>query len=239
MRTIKPRTLDDIRALGHNDAADQRRFETAARVSDVNQSLYRTCVQPIVRTLTTDASAEFLREMHPNRVAFRAFSDQNPIMAPVAAAAEKIRTDRHPVEKDNPFLAWKRWRRRGSSATLRCFAKTRDAMTEATFLGHYGSPFLQAALGLNAEHTDAGRVRSNRSRPCRDARAELEADMARGGFLEAGLRALVYVLRGGGADERQFNALDKLRNAAPENERMPLSQLKDITATAGALVRSE
>lgn len=29
---LAPRTLDDIRALGHNDAADQRRFETVARV---------------------------------------------------------------------------------------------------------------------------------------------------------------------------------------------------------------
>ena len=33
---VLPRTLDDIRALGHNDAADQRRFETVARVSDIN-----------------------------------------------------------------------------------------------------------------------------------------------------------------------------------------------------------
>lgn len=29
---VVPRTLDDIRALGHNDAADERRFETVARV---------------------------------------------------------------------------------------------------------------------------------------------------------------------------------------------------------------
>ena len=88
---LEPRTLDDIRALGDNDAADQRRFETVARISDINQGLYRTYMAPIVKSLTTQASAEFLREMHPNRVAFRAFSDQNPLMAPVASAAEKIR----------------------------------------------------------------------------------------------------------------------------------------------------
>ena len=64
-----------------------------------------------------------------------------------------------------------------------------------------------------------------------------QADMTRGGFLEAGLRALLYVLRGGGADERQFNALEALRNAAPENERAPLSQVKDIMRQQAALLR--
>ena len=45
------RTLDDIRALGGNDAADERRFATAARVSEINLSLYRTFAQPFVRAM--------------------------------------------------------------------------------------------------------------------------------------------------------------------------------------------
>ena len=88
---LEPRTLDDIRALGCNDAADERRFETVARVSEVNKQLYRNFLQPVVNTLSTPATAEFLREMHPNRVMFRAFSDRNPLMQPIASAAEKIR----------------------------------------------------------------------------------------------------------------------------------------------------
>lgn len=232
---LEPRTLDHIRALGYNDAADQRRFETAARLSDVNQSLYRTCVRPIVRSLTTEASATFQREMHPNRVAFRAFSDQNPIMASVASAAERIKTDRHPVEEDNPFLAVEKMASSWIVSNLEMFARTRDAMMEATFLGFYGSPFLQAALGLNAEHTDARRVRPDVARA--DTRAELEADMVRGSLLEASLRALLYVMRGGGADERQFNALEALRKSAPVNERVPLSQLKAMLRRQVALLQ--
>lgn len=148
---LAPRTLDDIRALGHNDAADQRRFETVARVSDINQGLYRTFVRPIVKSVTTQASAEFLREMHPNRVAFRAFSDQNPLMAPVASAAEKIRADRHPVAATNPFLVLEKIASSWIVTNLEIFAKTREAMTEAIFLDTYGSPLLQAAVGLRAE----------------------------------------------------------------------------------------
>ena len=234
---LAPRTLDDIRALGHNDAGDQLRFETVARVSDINQGLYRTFVSPIVKSLTTQTSADFLREMHPNRVAFRAFSDQNPLMALVPSAAEKIRADRHPVEANNPFLALERMASSWIVTSLEIFAKTREAMTEAMFLDTYGSPLVQAAVGLKAEHSGAGRaIEHDLARA--ETRSKLEADMRRGGFHDAGLRALLYVLRGGGADERQFNALEALRKRAPESERLPLSQLKDIMRRQATLLRS-
>ena len=45
------RTLDDIRALGGNDAADEHRFAAADRVSQTNLALYRQFAQPIVRAL--------------------------------------------------------------------------------------------------------------------------------------------------------------------------------------------
>ena len=48
---FEARTLDDIRALGGNDEADEREFATAARVSEINLGLYRTFVQPWVRAV--------------------------------------------------------------------------------------------------------------------------------------------------------------------------------------------
>ena len=44
------RTLDDLSALGGNDAEDERRFATAARVSEINLALYRAFLQPFVRS---------------------------------------------------------------------------------------------------------------------------------------------------------------------------------------------
>ncbi len=235
---VVPRTLDDIRALGHNDAVDQRRFQTVARVSDINQGLYRTFVSPIVKSLTTQTSANFLREMHPNRVAFRAFSDQNALMAPVALAAEKVRANRHPVEASNPFLAFERIASSWIVTNLEIFAKTREAMTEAIFLNTYGLPLLQAAVGMKAKRSDAGRkIDYDPARA--EPRSNLGADMDRGGFLEAGVRALLYVLRGEGADERQFNALEALRKRAPESGRLPLQQLKDIMRRQATLLLSD
>src|SRR4029079_7435517 len=47
------RTLDDIRAMGGNSPEDERRFATAARVSEINLSLYRAFVQPMVKAFVT------------------------------------------------------------------------------------------------------------------------------------------------------------------------------------------
>src|SRR6266498_1878903 len=64
----EPRTLDDIRALGGNDAADERRFATAAKISEANLALYRTFVQPVVRAMVPPHVAEWMRRLHPLRL---------------------------------------------------------------------------------------------------------------------------------------------------------------------------
>ena len=74
------RTLDDIRALGGNDAADERRFATAARVSEINLALYRAFAQPVVRAMTSAPFADTMRQLHPLRLQYELFSDANPLM---------------------------------------------------------------------------------------------------------------------------------------------------------------
>ena len=91
---LEARTLDDIRAFGVNSADDEKRFATVARVSEVNLGLYRTFVEPWVRAMTTEETAEALRRMHPHRFRFRIFSDENPFMAPIKAAAAEARLNR-------------------------------------------------------------------------------------------------------------------------------------------------
>ena len=232
---LEPRTFDDIRALGCNDAADERRFETVARVSEINGRLYRTFLQPVVQTLSTPATAAFLREMHPNRVMFRAFSDRNALMRPVAQAAEKIRADRHPVEPNNPFLTFEKIASSWIVTNLEIFAKWREAMTEATFLTVYGMPWLQASVGLKAAATETLPA----TLPPPQAPPQLEAGMSRGGPIEAGLRALLYIQAGEGADERQFNAIEALRNRLPEGKRVTLQQLKETVREQAALLRTD
>jgi pimeloyl-ACP methyl ester carboxylesterase len=232
---LEPRTFDDIRALGCNDAADERRFETMARLSETNGRLYREFLQPVIQTLSTPATAEFLREIHPNRVMFRVFSDRNALMRPVAQAAEKIRAGRHPVEPNNPFLTFEKIASSWIVTNLEIFAKWRETMTEATFLTVYGMPWLQTSIGLKAATTETLPARL----PAPQAPPQLEAGMYRGGPIEAGLRALLYIQAGEGADERQFNALEALRSQMPEVQRVTLQQLKETVREQAALLRKD
>ena len=71
------RTLDDIRAMGGNTAEDERRFATAARVSEINLANYRNFVQPWVRAAVTPQLAELMRKWHPLRVSYEAFGGDN------------------------------------------------------------------------------------------------------------------------------------------------------------------
>src|SRR6187551_2675616 len=100
------RTLDDIRALGGNDAADERRFATAAHVSETNLGLYRTFAQPMVRALVSSPMAEWMRRLHPLRLQYELCSDANPAMTSVAALAGQVRQGRKPVNAGNPLSAF-------------------------------------------------------------------------------------------------------------------------------------
>src|SRR5947199_9314139 len=82
------RTLDDIRAMGGNTAEDERRFATAARVSEINLANYRNFVQPWLRAAVTPQIAEWMRNWHPLRVSYEAFGSDNAAMRSVAEAAD-------------------------------------------------------------------------------------------------------------------------------------------------------
>src|SRR5690242_4059823 len=121
------RTLDDIRALGGNDAADERRFATAARVSEVNLALYRAFLQPVMTACVTPRAADWLRRVHPLRLQYEIFSDANPMMAPVADAAAQVREKPKPLPAANPFLAMQE----GLSKQIVSFLDTCHDMAEA------------------------------------------------------------------------------------------------------------
>ncbi|WP_442753827.1 DUF3141 domain-containing protein [Methylocystis sp. JAN1] len=232
---LAPRTLDDIRALGCNDAADERRFETVARVSEINKGLYERFLQPAVQAVSTPATAEFFRETHLNRVAFRAFSDRNPAMRAVAAAAEKIKASRHPVEPNNPYLTFERMASSWIVTNLDIFAKWREAATENIFLSVYGTPWLQTAVGLAPAGSEAEAIAIESPK----ASALMDAAMSRGGPIEAGLRAVLYIQAGEGADERHFNAIEALRKRAPEGVQVSKRELKEMMGAQASLLRAD
>jgi pimeloyl-ACP methyl ester carboxylesterase len=223
------RTLDDIRALGGNDAADERRFATAARVSEINLSLYRTFAQPMVRAMVNSPMAEWMQQLHPLRLQYEFFSNANPLMAPVATLAEQVRKDRKPSEANNPFVAMQENASRQIVAGLDGWRDMTEALAERTFLTIYGLPSLQAAVGLDPAAT----------RPLRQAAksplhqellqkriAELKSRIPIGGLREAVIRGLLYAgMTRAAIDERGFELTRRIRQAHGD---IPLSDFKAL-----------
>jgi hypothetical protein len=223
------RTLDDIRALGGNDAADERRFATAARVSETNLALYRTFAQPTVRALVNSPLAQWMHQLHPLRLQYELFSNANPMMAPVATMAEQIRNDRRPAAKDNPLVAMQENASRQIVAGLDAWRDMIETLTERTFLAVYGSPVLQAAVGIDPAGTRP--LRKASKHPLHDELvrkriAELKSRIPAGGLREAVIRALLYVgLARAAVDERGFEAVRRIRRA---HDDIPLQAFKAL-----------
>ncbi len=208
------RTFDDLRAYGRNTPEDDRAFAAVKRLSEINHSLYRTFMRPVVKTFATPQLAQFMVDANPLRLSYTLFADSNPLMKSVAQAAEKVREQREPAKLDNPLLAFQQQFSDQINASLDLFRDMRDRAMEQAFFGFYGSPIVQGLLGLN----DGEKVRElpSVSPQTLDARKrhaeEIAAKISLGGFNEALVRSVLYVISAERAlDEHSAEALNVAR----------------------------
>jgi hypothetical protein len=228
-----PRTLDDIDALGWNDAEDDCRFEAAARVSDIGESLYKTLVHPTMKALVTEQSAAVLRQLHPCRLRFSIFSDQNPFMAPIARLAAEAREHRRRADEHNPFVAIEKTVSKQIVAALDAYRDARDQLVEWLFMGVYGSTATRAATGMDGGATAREPVGRDLLRELwrLKADADVDAKVEEGGLVEAVVRGLLYVAHGpgrSGTDERILAMLRQIRAELPESRRVGVEGIKRL-----------
>jgi pimeloyl-ACP methyl ester carboxylesterase len=226
------RTLDDIRALGGNDREDERRFATAARVSEINLGLYRTFAQPFVRMCSSSATAEWLRQMHPLRLQFELFSDMNPCMRWVAEGAKRVRENRQPAAAANPLSMFQEDMSKHIVRLLDSWRDTVEKMSEQTFLAIYGSPLLQAAVGIDptAKQPFRQAPRDALHRQLVQQRiAEIKAKIPDGGIRAATIRAVLYVgMTRQSVDERGFETVRQVRRAGHDMPTLPIAEFKKL-----------
>jgi pimeloyl-ACP methyl ester carboxylesterase len=223
-----PRTLDDIRALGGNDLEDERRFATVERISEINYGIYRNFIRSWVRAFGSDATAKMLQRLHPARLQYELLSDKNPLMRGLEGSAARVRDTRRPAAADNPFLQYQAQLSQQIVTALDAWRDARDAFYEQMFLGIYGSPVLQAAVGMRASD-EPPRPRPSEGPDHRrfvlSRIEELRGAIEQGGLREAAVRAMLYVgLANGAVDERSFAVVQQIRAEQPE--RRPLAEFK-------------
>jgi pimeloyl-ACP methyl ester carboxylesterase len=207
------RRLDDIRAL-ETSRSDERPFAAVARVSEINEALYRTFVSPWVKRFATETSAEALRLLHPNRLQYSLWSDRNPWMRPVARLAEQVREQRRPASADNPLLQAERRMGEQIERLLDGYRDARDRTTERLFNAIYGSAWVQAMLGLSGAEAIATPARDETYEALVQQKvATLRARLAEGGLREAAVRMLIYAGSDTlSVDSRGFRMMQRVRD---------------------------
>jgi hypothetical protein len=193
---FEARSFDDIRALGRNSPDDDRTFAAVARLSELNLSLYRTCMQPFVRALANQPMADLTKALNPLRLSYTIFADHNPWMKGVQLLAAGATAARRPVAADNPLLAVQSKVSAQIVTALDSYRDARDKLQEQIFFSFYGSPFVQALLGINQD-TVVRPVPNTSPEKLATRQAQTDAYVAMlrtGGFDEALTRAVLYVL---------------------------------------------
>ncbi|QTL02542.1 DUF3141 domain-containing protein [Aquabacter sp. L1I39] len=225
---FEARSLEDIRAYGRNSTEDDRAFEAVRRLSQINLALYRTLLQPAVRALATPQMSDFLFNANPLRLSYRLFADSNPIMKSLAPAVEQAKANRRPLEDDNPFRAAEKRASEQIVTALDSWRDLRDRWVEATFFAFYGSPVVQAALGIGADEKirDYPAV-SPEKKAFRERKiAEFRSQVAVGGFNEALVRAALFVMSAEQAlDDRSAWVLNEAREDLMQ---MPIAAFKEL-----------
>jgi hypothetical protein len=225
------RTLDDIRALGGNDTADDRCFAAAARISETNLACYRMFAQPFVRAFANAQLAEWLARIHPLRLQYELFADSNPLLAPLHHMAEWTRAGRTRVAADNPFVTIEENVSAAIVTALDAWRDARDALVEKAFFSIYGSRALQAAAGIDPAATQTRRRRKSalHDELVRSRIVELKQRISTGGLRVAVIRALLFAAMGRNAvDERGFESVRRIRATQQYLPGLTLSAFKAL-----------
>ena len=225
------RTLDDIRALGGNDPADDRCFATAARLSGTNLAFYRALVQPFVRAGVSAPLAEQLSKLHPLRLQYELCTDAHPLAAPLGRMAEWVKEHRSPVAADNPFVGMEAKFSDAIVGALDSWRNACETFSEKAFFAIFGSRALQAASGIDPETAQARRApRSALHEELKRSRiAELRSRIPAGGLRAAVLRALLFAgMARKAVDERGFESVRRIRSEQQDMPSLPLPAFKAL-----------
>jgi Protein of unknown function (DUF3141) len=117
-------------------------------------------------------------------------------------------------------------------ANLDAWRDMTESLSERIFVSIYGSPMLQAAVGIDPADTHPQRKAGNsplHQELLQSRIAELRARIAIGGLRECLVRGMLYVgMARGSADERGLAAIRRLRAVRDDGPRLTLAEFKAL-----------
>jgi pimeloyl-ACP methyl ester carboxylesterase len=183
------RRLEEVaERLNRFKRADEKAFEAAADVSELNQAAYELLARPVVQAMSNETVAKLMRDFQPLRAQRSAISDLNPWLWWVGPAAAMVAAQRQAVEPDQRFRQIEGLTSDMISASLDFYRHVRDALSEGAFFEIYGK-----LLALRPEASRAARTALADTRESPYV-TEALASIAKGGYPEAVAR-VAYLLK--------------------------------------------
>ena len=168
--------------LNRLERVDEKPFEHVAQVSELNQRMYESFVQPLVQGMSNEYMAKLSRWFHPLRFQRWIWSDLNPWLACLGPAAEMVKAQRKTTSKEQPFMQAEQMMSEMISGSLDFYRDARDAATEAMFFNIYATMF-SLATPVEEEAKSAAVLKPElRELP---EMQEAVASVAKGGYIEA------------------------------------------------------
>ena len=152
---FEPRKVEDLQ-LDYSRAA----FERMRRISECNESVYRTFVSPWVKALATPWLSASMRWLHPIRNSRYLWSERfSAWMGPCAVLAEAVLETRRLLPEDHPLIAQERRLVEIVPAFWAALRRLRDGPKERKFTTVYGG---------RRVHPYAAKQRGSALDPCQD-----------------------------------------------------------------------
>jgi hypothetical protein len=206
------RTMEDLRAVNPEGRDEEQTFSTVAKLSEINNSLYKTWLRPWLGNAWAQAAlrplGDAMTKLHPLRMQRQAFSDMHPAAAPVAHLARHVRENRHALPDDHPVRQWEKAASTWLENMLNLYRDRRDQSVVDWTRAVYGPMGVGAWLPPDppAEVLAAARAQAEID----NQRREVLPRIAEGGFGQAVCRIVLAGMVSVGSFERRSFRLARL-----------------------------
>lgn len=235
---FEERDMKDILLLD-DGLEDEEAFSPVAAISRFNDKLYQTFLSPWVRGMTTERSAETLRQLHPLRTQRYMLSDANPFLYPLKYFAPWIKHYRRPVQQTNPFLKFEKILSEQIAGSLNEYQDYRDQYLEHFFKLMYDNSWIKALF------PEMFNNRGERTIPIHSEQSQIEKELwaevrVRGGFTVAIVRIMLLIfMENSKIDQRQFALIQETIASHPRVNKYKPAVIKQHVKEQAAIVNND
>ena len=237
------REMEDIMAFD-DGLEDEDAFKHVAVISELNDKFYKAFLSPVVQSISNDASAELLKQMHPLRSQRYLFSDLNPFLKPVEVIAEQIKKDRHPIEGDNIFSLIEKSMSDMIVDSLNLYRDISDQRQEDKFNKIYKNPAMKIFFPDAGDMLDTP---ASKGKKTKARNIVVKADEKKwrdlietGGYPEGAIRLMVAMASvDGSVDEAEIKLAGKIVKEQRRLKNLSQEQLRTIVREQARILQTD